>query len=246
MRRTSMPPSDLDGRLRRALSHPGEPVPSEESLGLVEAALTRRRARRRTVLGATGMAVLVVFGLTFGLLVGLRSPSTTTAAQSPGVASGRSTVTDAAKCVELQIGTGPTGCVGRITSVAENGTEQAGPSGDASLEPKFAQAQGQASSTVVPITTGTRVTVSLPNITSGSWDRVGIYEVGLTQQNAATDASHALPTHRDAASGVTVAVLSHATSGRFVLFAMSSGTCATPAPSCAQTARQWSITLNVR
>ena len=225
-----MPPSDLDGRLRRALSLPGEPVPSDESLGLVAAALARRRARRRTVLGSTGLAVLVVFGLTFGLLVGLRSPSTTTAARSP----------------ELQIGTGPTGCAGRITSVPQNGTEQAGPTGNASPEPAFAQAQGPASSAAVPISTGTRVTVSLPDIARATWDRVGVYEVGLTHPNAATDGSHTLPTHRDGATGATVAVLAHATSGRFVLFAISSGTCATPSPSCTETVRQWSITLNVR
>jgi hypothetical protein len=192
------------------------------------------------------MAVVVVFGLTFGLLVGLRSPSTTTAARSPDAASRPSPGTDAARCVELQIGTGPTGCAGRITSVPENGTEQAGPTGNASLEPAFALQQGPASSTVVPITTGTRVTVSLPDIASATWDRVGVYEVGLTHPNAATDASHPLPIHRDAATGATVAVLAHATSGRFVLFAISSGTCATPSPSCTETARQWSITLNVR
>ena len=241
-----MPPSDLDGRLRRALSLPGEPVPSDESLGLVAAALARRRARRRTVLGSTGLAVLVVFGLTFGLLVGLRSPSTTTAARSPEAASGRSPVTGATTCVELQIGTGPTGCAGRITSVPQNGTEQAGPTGNASPEPAFAQAQGPASSAAVPISTGTRVTVSLPDIARATWDRVGVYEVGLTHPNGATDGSHTLPTHRDGATGATVAVLAHATSGRFVLFAISSGTCATPSPSCTETVRQWSITLNVR
>jgi hypothetical protein len=228
-----MPPSDLDGRLRRALSLPGEPAPSEGSLGSVAAALARHRARRRTVLGATGLAVLVVFGLTFGLLVGQPSPSTTTAARPPEAASGRSPVTDAARCVELRIGKGPTSCVGRITSVTESGTEQAGSSDNASLEPTFAQAQGPASSTVVPITAGTRVTVSLPELASGRWHRVGIYEVGLTQPNAATETPHILPTRRDGATGVTVAVLPHATSGQFVLFAISS-------------ARQWSITLNVR
>lgn len=228
-----MPPSDLDGRLRRALSLPGEPAPSDQSLGLVAAALTRHRARRRTILGATGAAVLGVFGLTFGLLVALPSPSTTTAVRSPAAVSGRSPATEVAKCVELQVGTGPPGCVGRITSVTGSGTAQAGSSDNASLEPAFAQAQGPASSTVVSITAGTRVTVSLPNIAGGPWQRVGTYEVGLTQPNAATETPHILATHRDGATGVTVAVLPHATSGQFVLFAIAS-------------ARQWSITLNVR
>jgi hypothetical protein len=236
-----MPPTDLDERLRRAMALPGRPTASAEAMGSVVSELPRYRARRRARLGATGVSALAVLGLTLGLVVvGFRGPSTPTTEASPS-----------SMCVQVQIGTGPATCAGRVTSIAAGGP----PTAAASSAPPVATGAPyapdvvphQAATTTLDVAVGARVLVSLPGEPGQRWDHVVLEQVPLENQaQVPSNAVRSLTTHLDRSTGRTVVVASQVTRGRFVLVATTPGSCASPGPACLSTAHVWSITLDVR
>ena len=237
-----MPPSDLDERLRRALALPREPAASEEAMGSVVSALPGYRARRRALVGATGASVLGVLGLTLGLLVvGLQGKSPTTA--GPFAASAPSGPT----CVQVQVGTRPASCVGRVTSTEATSLLPAGRSasrsGQNAQEYAPLQSPPPTSTATIQVTTGERIVVSMPRISGVSWDRVTLHNLALSGPSGSGEGS--LKTHVESATGRTVAVVPHAMKGGFALVATGSVSC-TSGPACVPTTDQWSITLNVR
>ena len=238
-------PTDLDERLRRALALPREPAASEESLGSVTSALPRYRARRRAIVGATGVSILAVLGLTLGLLVvGLQGPSTTTTAEPPvGRDSSQPAVASPPMCVSVQVGSDVARCAGRITSIVNNGSPatgaEAGPQGE----------NGQLFAPEVPAPTATiraavgeRVVISLPQRGGVDWYRVTLHNIAFRGTGSGT---RPLTTHTNRATGRTVAVVSHAADGSYTLVATGSKTCPA-APTCAATTQVWVITLDVR
>ncbi|HXR54306.1 MAG TPA: hypothetical protein VN793_04580 [Acidimicrobiales bacterium] len=232
-----MPPSDLDERLRRALALPREPAASEEAMGSVVSALPGHRARRRALVGATGASVLGVLGLTLGLLVvGLQGKSPTTSGQFAASAPSGPT------CVQVQVGTRPASCVGRVTSTEAAG-RSASPGGQNAQEFAPLQSTPSKSTATIQATTGERIVVSMPRISGVSWDHVTLHNLALSGPSGSGEGS--LKTHVESATGRTVAVVPHAMRGGFALVATGSVSC-TSGPACVPTTDQWSITLNVR
>jgi len=235
-----MPPTDLDERLRRALALPGEPSASSEAMGAVVSGLPRYQARRRAIVGATGASVLSVLGLTLGLVVvGLQGPSTTTAEPGPS-----------SRCVQVQVGTGPASCVGRVASIAATGAQSAGalnaPSFGASspVAPGVAPQQGAAT---MHVAVGARLEVSLPEEPGARWSHVALTNVHREDQlHGSSNAVRSLKAHLDRTTGRTVVVVPHVARGQFALVATTSRSCASPGPACVLMAHVWSVTLDVR
>jgi hypothetical protein len=228
-----MPPTDLDERLRRALAFPGEPTASSKAMGSVVSGLPRYRARRRAI-GVTGASVLAVLGLTLGLVVvGLPGPSSTTTEAGPS-----------SSCVQVQVGTGPASCAGRVASIVPSGAQSAGalnaPSFGSSSPYAPAAVPPQAAATRLHVAVGARVQVSLPDEPGARWSHVVLENVGPS------NAVRSLKPHLDRTTGRTVVVVPHVAPGQFVLVATTPGSCASPGPACVPTAHVWSITLDVR
>ncbi len=231
-----MPPTDLDERLRRALALPGEPTVSSEAMGLVVSGLPRYRARRRAI-GVTGASVLAVLGLTLGLVVvGLPGPSSTTTEAGPS-----------SSCVQVQVGTGPASCAGRVASIVPSGAQSAG----ALNAPSFASSPyapavelPRAAATRLHVAVGARVQVSLPDEPGARWSHVVLENVH--QLHGPSNAVRSLKPHLDRTTGRTVVVVPHVAPGQFVLVATTPGSCASRGPACVPTAHVWSITLDVR
>jgi hypothetical protein len=233
-----MPPTDLDERLRRALALPRESAASEEAMGSVVSALPLYRARRRAVVGATGASVLGVLGLTLGLLVvvGVLGKSTTTTVP---LAAGPT-------CVQVQVGTRPASCVGRVTSSEATGPFPAGlsaPGGKNAQEFVPLQPTPPTSTATIRATAGERIVVSLPRISGVSWDHVTLHNLALKGPPGSGERS--VNTRVERATGRTVAVVPGAIKGGFALVATGAASC-TSGPECVPTTDQWSITINVR
>jgi len=236
-----MPPTDLDERLRRALALPGEPTASSEAMGSVVSGLPRYRARRRAIVGVTGASVLAVLGLTLGLVVvGLPGPSTTTTEAGPS-----------SSCVQVQVGTGPASCAGRVASIVPSSAPSAGalnaPSFGSSSPYAPLAVPPRASATRLQVAVGARVQVSLPDEPGARWSHVVLENVHLENQlHGPSNAVRSLKPHLDRTTGRTVFVVPHVARGQFVLVATTPGSCASPGPACVPTAHVWSITLDVR
>jgi hypothetical protein len=209
-------------------------------MGSVVAGLPRYRARRRARLGATGASVVAALGLTLGLVVvGLRAPSTTTQAAP------------SSRCVQVQVGTGPAACAGRVTSISASrapSAAAASPPPSATSAPYAPRvAPHQAATTTLHVAVGARVLVSLPDEPGQRWDHVVLEQVPLgSQVQVPSSAVRSLTTHLDRSTGRTVVVASPVTRGRFVLVATTPGSCASPGPACLPAVHVWSITLDVR
>jgi hypothetical protein len=222
-----MPPTDLEGRLRSALSVAREPAASTDALASLRSDLGRYRARRRLTLAGAAAAALGVIGLTLGLVVGIPSgaPPQRTAAPPLGSPS--------APCVEVAAGPGPAACVGRI--LAEAASASAAP---LQRNSAFGKASGSGTTGAIALAAGQRIVVSLPHLAGVTWQ--GISLAGLAPSEAIQPLGSL---HRDA-HGRTVAVLPRALRGIYVLSATGSAPCA--APGCTASALGWSIAVHVR
>jgi len=223
-----MPPTDVEGRLRAALSVPWEPNASSEALASLRSGLPAHRARRRLARAGAAATGLGVLGLTLGLALGIqRGPSPLrTAAPRLGPS-------PAASCVEVGAGSGPAACVGRILPLAT-------PASAAPLQrnAQFGSASGSGTTGAVNVAAGQRVVVSLPSLAGVTWQGVALADLA---PSGAVQALGSL--HRDA-HGRTVAVLARARPGHYVLSAIGSASCA--AAGCTTSGVRWSVTVHVR
>jgi hypothetical protein len=232
-----MPTTDLDDRLRRALSSGREPAATDEAMGAIVSGLPRYRSRRRAVMGASGASALGVLGLTLALvLAGPGRPATTTA-EPPGHAPS-ARAEPAPSCVQVLVGTGSASCTGEIASGPANGPLAAGTEAAPGQGAAFGTATTLPNATIAA-SAGERVVVSLPAEAGFSWNRVTVTDL------AAPGGGRRLTPRLDGATGRAVAVVSHARAGEYAVVATGSVSC-TSDQSCTSTAYRWSITLNVR
>jgi hypothetical protein len=236
-----MPPSDLDERLRHALSLAQEPAATDEVRGSVVGALPRYRARRRAIAGVTGGSVLCALGLAIGLLVvGVgRSSQTTSATGAISVRAPHASSTPT--CMEVQVGSGAPSCVGQVTSGPASVSDSGG-SGAAIAGPESTQEPLKPTSTI-HIAAGEPVVVFLARIPGVSWNRVTWITAAANGSSPPLERSAQI--RLDRVGGPTKAVLEDPPTTSFVLEATGRASCATE-KSCEPTAEQWSITVDVR
>ena len=239
-----MPPTDLDERLRRALSLAREPTASDEVMGSVVRALPERRARRRAIVGASGGAALGVLGLTIGLLVaGVGGPTPTTSAR--GVFSTRGPNRPSpATCMAVQVAAGAASCLGQITSAPSNDSNPESRGGSATAAQALPPGAGlDRPSATLHIAAGQQVVVFLARLPGVSWDLVESFV--SNPSGSPSSAERSVRTHVDGASGRTEAVLGNPPATSFVLEATGMSSCAT-GNSCVPMIKRWSITVDVR
>jgi hypothetical protein len=244
----SMPPNDLDERLRNALALPGQPAAETGAIRSVAVALPRYRARRRMALGASALCVV---GLAAGLATVASQVSPTSHLAQPSVHAPGNRVALSATCVSVQLGTHQPTCVGRVeavsevTSLSHAGTAAAPVEGAPAFGPN--NVPRQPTPTVLHATAGTRLVVSLPRRAGSRWTGVLLENLKLeSQAHPPPDAAVALGVRLDRHTGRTVTVWTRTTPGVFVLEATTSASCANPAPACVQRHFVWSITFHVR
>jgi len=221
-----MPPTDIDGRLRAALSVTPGPDASTEALASLRSDLPRYRARRRLARTGAAAAGLGVIGLTLGLAVGIRGgpPPQQTAAPRVGNSS--------AECVEVGAGSAAAACAGRIVPVATSAS-----AAPLQRNSQFAPASGSETTSAIEVAAGQRIVVSLPRLTGVTWQGIALADL------APSGAVQPLGlVHRDA-HGRTVAVLPRAAPGRYVLSAIGSTSCGV---GCTTSEVRWSVTVHVR
>jgi len=231
-----MPSTDLDRRLQAALSAGREPDASTEALASMSAELPRRRTRRRLALAGVGASALGALGLTLGLVAGLSAPQQLRTAAPRSV---HSTPGTGRSCVEVAVGNGPALCEGHVTTSPS--TAVAAPLENTAPFGAATSVRGPTATIRVPV--GQRVEVLLPPLSGVTWANVTM--AALADRGTPGAGQWSLGVLHHSSGGRTVAVITPADRGRYVLAATGLAACAAATP-CHPSEVGWLVRLSVR
>lgn len=220
-----MPDTELTDRLRDAFALPFEPRPGRDVRESLVTQLPRYRNRKRGVIGGSLGAAAVVVALVLVVALGGFSSGPT---KPPTLA-----LPDRS-CAELQIGSGPLHCSGKIVLQTSSSNDQL-----SQAAPSFGPSTG--ATHTLKVAPGTRITVSLPVRSELTWSSVTLH--ALSANGPAGTGVTRLPT-TSGPKGRTVAVVDHAPVGGYTLVALATPKCPSH-QSCTTEGLVWDVELLV-